>query len=238
MKKVAPPFLCPLTDMWTLLRLMLLIKRVGVERMNPIWPWISHYTDRILVLLLLPFLRWGSIWLYISSDKLDMKHFFLSVHCNATLQHPWPHLHTHFTGIYIKQVTKYYVVILYKMIIPWCFDLVPWYMSKMWFLVPFKRLLHLNQNFCFELSCGSLIKNWKKNQSTWLLLPAGCGGELSGPIGAFTSPGYPNKYPANRECIWHIQTSPGSNVSIIILKFDVEYLPDCNLVWQAWGMQK
>lgn len=42
-KKVAPPFLCPLTDMWTLLRLMLLIKTVGVERMNPFWPIFREY---------------------------------------------------------------------------------------------------------------------------------------------------------------------------------------------------
>ncbi|XP_016093659.1 cubilin [Sinocyclocheilus grahami] len=56
----------------------------------------------------------------------------------------------------------------------------------------------------------------------------GCGGELFGPTGAFTSPGYPDKYPASRECIWHIQTSPGSSISITILEFDVEYHPDCN----------
>uniref|UniRef100_A0A673MBN3 CUB domain-containing protein n=1 Tax=Sinocyclocheilus rhinocerous TaxID=307959 RepID=A0A673MBN3_9TELE len=90
-------------------------------------------------------------------------------------------------------------------------------------------LLHLNQNFCCALSCGSLIKNrQRKSRSTSLLPPAGCGGELIGPTGAFTSPGYPDKYPANRECIWHIQTSPGSSISITILEFDVEYHPDCN----------
>ncbi len=110
--------------------------------------------------------------------------------------------------------------------------LVRWYMSKMCFLVAFysyKILLRLNQNFCFELSCGSLTKNrGRKSQSISLSPPAGCGGELFGPTGAFTSPGYPDKYPANRECIWHIQTSPGSSISITILEFDVEYHPDCN----------
>lgn len=90
-----------------------------------------------------------------------------------------------------------------------------------------KDLLYVNQISCCEISCGSLIKN-RESQSTSLSPPAGCGGELFGPAGAFNSPGYPDRYPANRECIWHIQTSPGSSISITILEFDVEYHPDCN----------
>ncbi|XP_030624670.1 LOW QUALITY PROTEIN: cubilin [Chanos chanos] len=56
----------------------------------------------------------------------------------------------------------------------------------------------------------------------------GCGGELSGPSGSFHSPGYPNKYPENRECLWHIQTSPGSSITITIHEFNIEYHPNCN----------
>lgn len=57
---------------------------------------------------------------------------------------------------------------------------------------------------------------------------AGCGGELSGPSGSFNSPDYPNRYPENRECIWHIITTAGSSITITIHEFDVEYHPDCN----------
>lgn len=57
---------------------------------------------------------------------------------------------------------------------------------------------------------------------------AGCGGELFAPSGSLNSPNYPNRYPSNRECIWHIHTTPGSSISITILEFDVEYHPDCN----------
>lgn len=61
-----------------------------------------------------------------------------------------------------------------------------------------------------------------------LLPPAGCGGDLAGPAGSFNSPGYPNRYPENRECVWYIQTSPGSSITITIHEFDIEYHPDCN----------
>ncbi|XP_070708966.1 cubilin [Pempheris klunzingeri] len=56
----------------------------------------------------------------------------------------------------------------------------------------------------------------------------GCGGELSGPSGFFNSPDYPNRYPENRECIWHITTSAGSSITLTIHEFDVEFHQDCN----------
>ncbi|KAG7219563.1 hypothetical protein INR49_018990 [Caranx melampygus] len=56
----------------------------------------------------------------------------------------------------------------------------------------------------------------------------GCGGELSGSSGSFTSPDYPNRYPDNRECLWYISTSAGSSITLTIHEFDVEFHPDCN----------
>ncbi|XP_066440814.1 cubilin [Eleutherodactylus coqui] len=56
----------------------------------------------------------------------------------------------------------------------------------------------------------------------------GCGEDLSGPNGTFTSPDYPMRYPNNRECIWYITTSPGSSIEISILDFDIEYHSTCN----------
>ncbi|XP_060104406.1 cubilin [Heteronotia binoei] len=56
----------------------------------------------------------------------------------------------------------------------------------------------------------------------------GCGGELSGTSGSFHSPGYPNKYPHNRECHWFIHTAPGSSIQLTIVEFDIEYHPSCN----------
>uniref|UniRef100_A0A8C0C1M9 CUB domain-containing protein n=1 Tax=Buteo japonicus TaxID=224669 RepID=A0A8C0C1M9_9AVES len=56
----------------------------------------------------------------------------------------------------------------------------------------------------------------------------GCGGELSGPSGSFHSPGYPNRYPSNRECIWYIHTAPGSSIQLTIQEFDIEYHANCS----------
>ncbi|XP_015224558.1 PREDICTED: cubilin-like, partial [Cyprinodon variegatus] len=56
----------------------------------------------------------------------------------------------------------------------------------------------------------------------------GCGGDLHGPSGSISSPGYPNKYPENRECIWYVTTSPGSSITMTIHEFDVEFHADCN----------
>ncbi|XP_060048215.1 cubilin [Erinaceus europaeus] len=63
-------------------------------------------------------------------------------------------------------------------------------------------------------------------QMQWFV--QGCGGELSGATGSFSSPGYPNSYPPNKECIWYIHTAPGSSIQLTIHDFDVEYHSTCN----------
>ncbi|XP_051007258.1 cubilin [Acomys russatus] len=59
----------------------------------------------------------------------------------------------------------------------------------------------------------------------WLI--HGCGGEMSGAMGSFSSPGYPNNYPHNKECIWKIRAAPGNSITLTIHDFDVEYHSDC-----------
>lgn len=46
-------------------------------------------------------------------------------------------------------------------------------------------------------------------------------------MGSFSSPGYPNTYPASKECIWYIHTAPGSSIQLTIHDFDVEYHESC-----------
>ncbi|EPY78032.1 tolloid-like protein 2 precursor [Camelus ferus] len=71
-------------------------------------------------------------------------------------------------------------------------------------------------------------------QMQWFI--HGCGGELSGDTGSFSSPGYPNPYPANKECIWYISTVPGSSIQLTIHDFDVEYHTSCNFdVLEIYG---
>ncbi|XP_005856789.1 PREDICTED: cubilin, partial [Myotis brandtii] len=64
----------------------------------------------------------------------------------------------------------------------------------------------------------------------------GCGAELSGAMGSFSSPGYPNTYPPSKECIWYIHTAPGSSIQLTIHDFDVEYHESCGFdVLEIYG---
>lgn len=56
----------------------------------------------------------------------------------------------------------------------------------------------------------------------------GCGEELVGASGSFSSPGYPSSYPENRECVWSISTAAGSSMTLTIQDFDVEFHQDCS----------
>ncbi|MEQ2238486.1 hypothetical protein ILYODFUR_033637 [Ilyodon furcidens] len=56
----------------------------------------------------------------------------------------------------------------------------------------------------------------------------GCGGNVGGPSGSISSPGYPNRYPDNRECIWYVTSTPGSSITLNIHEFDVEFHENCN----------
>uniref|UniRef100_A0AAQ4PGY7 Cubilin n=1 Tax=Gasterosteus aculeatus aculeatus TaxID=481459 RepID=A0AAQ4PGY7_GASAC len=56
----------------------------------------------------------------------------------------------------------------------------------------------------------------------------GCGGELSGSTGSFSSPDYPNRYPENKECLWYVTTAAGSSITLTVHEFDVEFHPDCS----------
>ncbi|XP_041486764.1 cubilin isoform X1 [Microtus oregoni] len=63
-------------------------------------------------------------------------------------------------------------------------------------------------------------------QMQWFI--HGCGGEMSGVAGSFSSPGYPLNYPHNKECTWNIRGAPGSSIQLTIHDFDVEQHASCN----------
>jgi len=43
---------------------------------------------------------------------------------------------------------------------------------------------------------------------------SGCGGNFTAEHGSFTSPGYPNEYPLNTECVWTVYAPPGNKIMI------------------------
>ncbi|XP_043205584.1 cubilin-like [Amphibalanus amphitrite] len=62
---------------------------------------------------------------------------------------------------------------------------------------------------------------------TWDATATGCGGQLTGPEGSFTSPGYPQPYAHNAECTWVIAGNAGSKVRLSILDLDLETATNC-----------
>jgi len=56
----------------------------------------------------------------------------------------------------------------------------------------------------------------------------GCGGRLVKPSGYLNSPGYPNNYPLATDCVWEIETEPGSRVELTINDLDIESSTGCS----------
>ncbi|XP_069625649.1 scavenger receptor cysteine-rich domain-containing protein DMBT1-like isoform X3 [Ranitomeya imitator] len=58
-----------------------------------------------------------------------------------------------------------------------------------------------------------------------------CGGLLTQMNGNITSPFYPNPYPANSHCTWHIRVPAGYYIRLFFLHFDLETHPQCVFDW-------
>uniref|UniRef100_A0A667HWS8 Membrane frizzled-related protein n=1 Tax=Lynx canadensis TaxID=61383 RepID=A0A667HWS8_LYNCA len=54
-----------------------------------------------------------------------------------------------------------------------------------------------------------------------------CGGLLPGPRGFFSSPNYPDPYPPNAHCVWHIQVAAGHAVQLKIEALSMESVASC-----------
>uniref|UniRef100_A0A669PP52 CUB and zona pellucida like domains 1 n=1 Tax=Phasianus colchicus TaxID=9054 RepID=A0A669PP52_PHACC len=60
-----------------------------------------------------------------------------------------------------------------------------------------------------------------------------CGGSLTGPNGIFTSPNYPAAYPEFTYCVWHIQTTENSKISLEFQDFFLELDQNCQFDFLA-----
>nr|XP_040141304.1 membrane frizzled-related protein isoform X3 [Ictidomys tridecemlineatus] len=56
---------------------------------------------------------------------------------------------------------------------------------------------------------------------------ATCGGLLPGPRGFFSSPNYPDPYPPNAHCVWHIQVATDHTIQLKIEALSVEGVAAC-----------
>lgn len=76
-----------------------------------------------------------------------------------------------------------------------------------------------SQNRDTHVSQLSKNKTKKKNPFihfllTFFFLLAACGGIFHMERGAFNSPGFPEPYPLNVECVWNIPSSPGNRLQL------------------------
>ncbi|XP_063111990.1 membrane frizzled-related protein isoform X2 [Cavia porcellus] len=56
---------------------------------------------------------------------------------------------------------------------------------------------------------------------------AACGGLLPGPRGFFSSPNYPDPYPPNAHCMWHIQVATDHTIQLKIEALSMESVSSC-----------
>lgn len=104
------------------------------------------------------------------------------------------------------------------------------------FLLSYDFVICLFSVTAFYIAITSWSASWVLQFAQWVKpvwnwpkfnVFIGCGGELSGPTGSFSSPGYPDSYPHNKECLWSLKTAPGSSIQLVIHDFDVEYHSRC-----------
>ena len=55
----------------------------------------------------------------------------------------------------------------------------------------------------------------------------GCKHEISSPEGEITSPHFPDFYPAKKDCVWILNTTPGHRIKIIYDEFEMEPHQEC-----------
>ena len=56
-----------------------------------------------------------------------------------------------------------------------------------------------------------------------------CGGELPvAPYGAINSPGYPSRYPQNRDCMWLVAAPLGKRLQFTFATLQLEHHPNCS----------
>ncbi|NWX82451.1 CUBN protein, partial [Nothoprocta pentlandii] len=63
--------------------------------------------------------------------------------------------------------------------------------------------------------------------ATYAASSSSCGGTFHMERGAFSSPGYPDPYPLDTECVWKILSSPGNRLQLSFIAFQVEESDGC-----------
>ncbi|KAI8521816.1 Tolloid-like protein 2 [Branchiostoma belcheri] len=60
-----------------------------------------------------------------------------------------------------------------------------------------------------------------------IYVTAGCKHQLNDATGEITSPNWPDKYPARKECTWHILATSGHRIKLMFNDFEIEQHQEC-----------
>ena len=69
---------------------------------------------------------------------------------------------------------------------------------------------------------GLLVHPKITNKCKFFFNRTDCGHELTDDSGKFQTPNFPNEYPNELECLWHISVKPGHYVALTFDVFEVE----------------
>ncbi|KAG8515901.1 Cubilin, partial [Galemys pyrenaicus] len=70
--------------------------------------------------------------------------------------------------------------------------------------------------------------NYDGFHATYAASSSACGGNFHMIEGIFNSPGYPEVYPPNVECVWNIVSSPGNQLQLSFIMFQLEDSHNCS----------
>lgn len=62
----------------------------------------------------------------------------------------------------------------------------------------------------------------------WTSIKPVCGGDLTEEYGSISSPGFPGKYPPDRDCYWNINVPPGKRIVLHFISLSIEKHPNCS----------
>ena len=77
---------------------------------------------------------------------------------------------------------------------------------------------HIFNKTFISLGAGGV---WPINEIL-LVTMTGCGGTLRGSAGVIQSPHYPEAYAVSQDCVWTVETSPGTRIELTIVDMEIE----------------
>ena len=92
------------------------------------------------------------------------------------------------------------------------------------FLIHEHRLLGKNLKIQNDFTIGGRYFEFK-----WTSFLPECGGTIRDQEhGSFKSPGYPQRYPDNRDCVWTIHADYGKRIMFQFATLNLEHHPNCS----------